>query len=408
MRLGLPPITDVALFAALGLVTISWASTTVASVEIFAAVRLALIGVLASLSLVKTVKRRSQSSIALSALALTTFAGVYSIAALGIRSPSGPLLEAGHVAWIVLTAAIAVNLLLNEPRRALIGRGVAKSYVAMSASVLALTALIGGLVIDGYPRFNYEISTIERSAITYSQGISKFYGLGALFCAGLVTDARSSRPERMVYSVLLVLFLFLSLLGGGRGDFIVSVALTVFRLRAIYGGVVFSVCAITIFSFKPAWDGLIPAFANLWDRYLALTYSYGMRDELLTDSITLLANEPLCLLLGCGVGFFQFYHNYPAGLYPHNIPVEVIISYGVLITMLLLFAALKGLSVVRNREGRDSHFTFVLAFFFLVSLKSGTVLTAYVLSGAITFLAIVGIQSVGRVVHVSRVRTNVE
>jgi hypothetical protein len=118
--------------------------------------------------------------------------------------------------------------------------------------------------------------------------------------------------------------------------------------------------------------------------------TFGMRDVLLAKCIELLINEPICLFFGGGIGFFQYYFGYHPGMYPHNVPVEFLISFGLVFTLPLIYFVSRGLVQIYRLEGFESQFLFVFAYFLLVGLKSGSVITSYLLVGCMTFLCMRG------------------
>ena len=193
---------------------------------------------------------------------------------------------------------------------------------------------------------------------------------------------------------LLVLFLGLSLLGGGRGDFLVALLLSLLALRFAYFALLVGVVFAALILSPNLMDGLITEYSVLFDRYAAFSYSLGMRDVLLADSATLLANEPICMIFGCGLGFFQNYYGYQISLYPHNVPIEFIISHGLLITIGFVYLIAMGLKELRHRHNKSSHFTFFFLFYLLISLKSGAIMTSYLLLGSILFLVQLGLRRI--------------
>ncbi len=393
MRRSFETIQNTGTFAAIALVTVSWASTTDLTIGLLVQIRLALIAVLI-LSLLTLLFRqpRKLRRVVIGIFTISAL-GFYSVLSLWIHAPSAPMTLSSHLVLICVTSAIYIQFSLAIPTRKIITDYTAWMYIVFCLVILVLTIFMGGLRFDGSLRFVYSITTIDGIEIRYSQGNSKFYGLAAVLIAGLISQSRRISVHSLGLSCLLVTFLGLSLIGGGRGDFVFTLLLTLIRLGFIKLFALFSLITLVLFAFEDSLNSHLANYTNLIDRYKMLTVSYGMRDTLLEDSFSLLVQEPISLISGCGIGYFQSYHGYPVGLHPHNIPVEFVISFGLLISIPVAVLVLVGLWKVHEREGFSSHFIFNFLFFFLISLKSGTVLTSYTLTGSVAFLAFLGLFS---------------
>jgi hypothetical protein len=386
VRLSLETIQNVGTFASIALVTIAWSSTTDVTVGLLAQVRLALIAVLI-LSLLMLLFRQpwKLGHAAIGALMIGVL-GFYSVLSLGIHAPSAPMTLSSHLVFILLTAAISSLFLLAPPNRKLITDSTVWMYVVFTFVILILTVFLGGLRFDGSLHFVYTFTTSDGSEITYSQGISKFYGLAAVLIAGLIAQPGQSPAHTAALGGLLVLFLLLSLLGGGRGDFVFALLLSLIRLGFIKLFALFCLMSFVSVVYQDFLYVQLANYAFLFGRFSLLTVTYGMRDLLLENSFSLLAQEPICLIFGCGIGYFQNYYGYQAGLFPHNVPVEFLISFGLLFFIPVFFLTLVGLWKIYIRETMSSHFGFIFLFFFLISLKSGTLLTSYILAGTGAYL----------------------
>jgi hypothetical protein len=114
--------------------------------------------------------------------------------------------------------------------------------------------------------------------------------------------------------------IFLSALGGARGDFLVGgivVLLIIIRCGSLKTGALI-LLPLLLFSLSyldiSADDFLIiKRFSVIGDG------NFGLRDVLLLQSIELLSEEIKCLAMGCGLNYFQIYYGYGYGMYPHNI-----------------------------------------------------------------------------------------
>jgi hypothetical protein len=109
-----------------------------------------------------------------------------------------------------------------------------------------LTWYFGGLRLDYPPRFFFEVQTDRHgSLVAYNQGVSKFFGIGAILSVFLMVSAKATLA-RVFFGFMGLFFLGLSLLGGARGDSLAALFCIVlafgprspFRFAAIIGVVV--------------------------------------------------------------------------------------------------------------------------------------------------------------------------
>ncbi|WP_139167382.1 hypothetical protein [Kordiimonas lacus] len=316
-----------------------------------------------------------------------TIVAIVSIVVSGFFYPSPSEFVLPSMIWVGLSVSIGASFYLTESGDPILSGRAAWMYIYFALLILIFTISQGGLVIAGVPRFVFDLTTSEGVAINYSQGISKFYGLAAVFSATLLSRSTQRSTIRFTCIALLMLFLFLSFIGGGRGDFGFAFVVSLLALRFIYAAMFLGV----VFAIGSFYSNMVGDFISsnfvLFDRYLALSYSLGMRDTLLLDSFRLLKDEPYCLIFGCGFGFFQNYFNYAEDLYPHNVLIETIISFGLCTTGALAFLAAKGIKRVQRLHGSSPHFFFMAIFVFSLSLKSGTIATSFLLFGCLIFLA---------------------
>ncbi|WP_286908296.1 hypothetical protein [Roseovarius sp.] len=100
---------------------------------------------------------------------------------------------------------------------------------------------------------------------------------------------------------------------------------------------------------------------------------YGLRDQLLAESMGLLGDKSICLALGCGFSYFQHYYGYAYGLYPHNQLVELVIVFG--LPFSLVFIGFTAIGCRRLFKGSGAGFLFALLWGYsaVVALKSGSV-----------------------------------
>ncbi len=386
-------IRDVSVFAIIALVTVAWASTTESTVAPLRAVRWALIGLAVASFAYLLIKRPSVTASALVGVLAISLYGFYSAMMLALSTTYMPGVIMSHIIWVTLVATTSGVFYLAPANKPVISDSSAWMYIFFCITLLLFTIVQGGLELNGFPRFVYRLGGLNDTEITYSQGISKIYGLAAVMLALLISREIKSAFSRSSSIALFVLFLSISLLGGGRGDFVIALLLSLVALRLRYIFILVGCIFCFFFIFQQQVSELLANYHILYERFLALSYSYGMRDSLLIDSFDLLLNEPRCMVFGCGISFFQSYYGYSLGLYPHNVPVEFLISFGGIITLSTIFLMFFGFRKIYRIEGYSSHFIFVFAFFLLVSLKSGSLITSYILVGCAAFLSQKGLMS---------------
>lgn len=366
-KLNANTISNIGVLSYIILTTIGYLTTTASSRALIESVR-----ILAAISVVlivvmRLLKGRVESSQMLGAgvLVITLFIGFLTALTIGaINSAVDRIL----IDWIVL----AVGLLLFDMSRAnVIQISIAKSILVYGFIGLIVTLLLGGLTFSPLPGFNYEyIAQLEDVEFAYSLGMSNFMALIAIV-AMYLSGMKSLRYVKFSYIVFGILFLTLSFLAGGRGDSLAGlVVIGVYILyryginKFISGMVVCGFLFIGLSSISSFEDLLIVQRFNITDDVTS------GRDILVNQSVELLINKPVCMFMGCGFAFFQNYYSYEYGMYPHNIILEAIITFGAPFVIIFALFVWRGLiKYVKQAGGVD---LFVLLFFynFLIALKS--------------------------------------
>ncbi len=265
---------------------------------------------------------------------------------------------------------------------------VAVNQIWFSILILAFLAITGAIVFDFPPYFVYDIY-VEGGQVTYRQGISYFFGIAALSSLFLI-KASAGRVRQSAMLVLFFVFVLISLLGGGRGEILVLLVASVYiTFHSGFRGIVLGLVVILLIATFLAFADL--SFLNdlgTYNRFLVifLNSDYGLRDVLFSQAIDLLLNDSRCFFFGCGFGAFQSHYQYPLGLYPHNILLEALLTWGVLITGLIIILFFVGL-IRGRRAGVLNYFGF---FSVLVGMKSGDILGSWLAFSFIFFYASTG------------------
>lgn len=386
INVSVTTLHNIALSLAIFLVTVAWATTTLESYDFFINFRnYALIPVVSILMLFFVIRRRSRESY----LAISICLILLVLSSVNGQQQIGQLFAFRDILMCFIVNVVFLILLAGQ-REFIISEDVVKFYLVGSGVIFCYTVYAGGIVFEGGVRFIY--SYLEEGLgvyASYSQGISKFYGLSAVFA---FLYLRGAGRGRYFVGVAVFFFLLISFLGGGRGDFL-SAMLTIIifsKLRPRY--MIFLVIFVIALIYSDGGGGgNVEAVAPVFNRYHLMFGDAGYRDVLASQSLQLLAREPQCLVMGCGIGFFQSYWGYPSGMYPHNLILEFIISFGVVITLVLMALFLIGCMVLYKKEGRESYFLAFTFFFLMIGLKSGGLLTSWITTSCVLFLASIGI-----------------
>lgn len=368
--------------------TIVWAATTNTSYVVLTFGRSGLIVLLMVIAVMGLIIRRPMAMKAHTVVALFMLLLFYLYGLLlSALNRNVPVIGFSAFMGAVLTALFIY--LEGERGRGVFPDSYLYAYIYMAVAIGFLSYMLGGIVIDGVPKFVFGSDLSKNQVdLNYSQAVSKFYGLSAIISTHLFFARESkSKLASFFLSFITVTFILLSALAGGRGDFIA--ALVVIGLILYIKGkwsFLFAVVVVLVLLLTADWDVLAFDF-SIVKRMQLLNSSLGMRDVLALNVIELLSNEYSCLVFGCGFGYFQEYFGYSEDLYPHNVVLELMVVIGLPLTVMLLSLACLG--VVRNWQRVLQHdaLSWVLIFFFLISLKSGSIYSSWFSVGAIFFFS---------------------
>ncbi len=283
---------------------------------------------------------------------------------------------------ILDVVVISIGILIFSTKsRFLFSVAVIKYFLIYIVCGLIITIISNGIDLSFPPHFIFSYS--DRS---YSQGASKFFGLGAIAAAYLISIYKSKKAIASLF-FLATIFLFLSFLGGARGDsvlaFIVVLGFWLVKkpmqfIIAVMGIIVIALISINDWSFLESF--------KIFQR-LVNTGDYGERDLLITQSVSLLIQNPSCLILGCGFGYFQYFNGFEPGLYPHNAIMESIITFGIPLTVFFSITVAIGIKKYLSNPRLPKAFLLFYAYIFLVGLKSGSITSSWMLISATIFFA---------------------
>jgi hypothetical protein len=244
---------------------------------------------------------------------------------------------------------------------------------------LVLTLIF--LTLDGYNFDNYtygfETEIYQNKIITpqYRQELTKIFFLASFTSLYLYKEVNIKKNPIMFfwYFAAFIFFLFFAFQGGARGEtFFGSLIL----LCILLGNIKKNFKIVLIFFFLIILIGNINFEDLLVFRRLKVLFdgNFGLRDELIKLSLNLLYNEPKCLILGCGFSFFQDYYGFNYGMYPHNVILEFVITYGLLISIVIFSLVFIGLKNIIFSKSKILLIDIFVIYFFFIMLKSGTLI----------------------------------
>lgn len=381
-------LRDIGLLSFVCALIIGFASTTHESLPIIAAARMVLLSVAALSVAVLLLRQKIQRELLFSiAIAWTVylFAIFRGVAAFDTVSAEALLLTS---IVIVSIGQIFLSFPIEKSTQDFLGRNLIRFSILM----FIFTIAVGGFALLPSPRFLFDFETASGSQIEYSQGVASFFGFAAIAAAYCFRSAET-RAARATFISLVFLLLFLSVAGGSRGEPLFAAVVVVGVLAGSRNGLLMvSALALltvaTVIAGSRFFEGLVAVqrFQEVFGGY------FGQRDILLQMSFDLLAQEPGCFIWGCGYFYFQQFHGADYGLYPHNIYIEAIISFGFPITTLLFILAIIGVFSGRKLGLLSGIGSYTL----LIGIKSGDIVGSWIALIFIFHLCGMGLSALTR------------
>lgn len=249
-------------------------------------------------------------------------------------------------------------------------------------AAFAIIILFGGFSLSFPPRFIFN----EDGTNSYSQGISKVFMIGSLL--SLISFTREKKKIPLVMSLF---FLLLSFLGGARGDFAIGFLLYSFIIVKYNKklGICMILLALVLSSLSFMSMSDLSQDFYIIDRFMQLdTSNLGQRDVLAGNAIELLNQDQVCLFVGCGFNAFQHFWGYRVGLYPHNIMIEAVITFGVPIAIFIVLSYIYYLFKAVLSGRILNGFIIIGVYLVAIGMKSGTIidltLVSFVLNMIVT------------------------
>lgn len=295
--------------------------------------------------------------------------------------------------WLYSLIAILFSFSLGSVTNSTaLNRFLTKYVILYFLFVLALLLYHGGLIIDIPPHFVYEAG--DKNAL-YSQGITSLFMIAALSSVALMLQQDSNFLKQVIGIFLTLIFIFLSLLGAARGDFVFGFIIIFFVLlfRKFKYIIVAGLFLFGMFMFlNLSIDDLMDSFLLFRRLELVTTGDFGLRDVLTQQSLMLIYESPGCLLFGCGFGYFQKFYGYEYGMYPHNIYLEFIITFGLPIALVTMLLLVIGIKRVIKINGFSNLITIIGLYVIMIGLKSGS-LIGFMTIGYLAYFTTNGVLS---------------
>lgn len=374
-------VAEMSILTYILMVTVALSTTTNAS-RIFVEPIRVLSALALTVSLCALLFRTENFRNQINLLLVSVFFGLYGLILQLIHQ--GQAAALGHSFYNLVVIIIgAITLSYFSPNDiSEIGRKFLSTYFL---SITLLTIFTGGLILELPPRFNFEYLSDGIREEIYSLGISQYFGMGSVMCAHIATRVKHCW-KISIYLILCLLYILLSILGGARGDSLIAVlmSLVLIARRFPFGsmlGLGFIAITAWLIDIGPdAFDQLV-----LYQRLVAGGGDLGDRDILMMQVFSLLEEQPACLLIGCGFSFFQYFFMNDLGMYPHNFIIELIITFGLPATILILIGTVIGIAK-DYRYHRGLTYTILLFIYCAaVGLKSHSILTNWLMTAGLLY-----------------------
>lgn len=366
-------------------VTIMLSTTTTASRSVTGFVMIAAAAVtitcIVQLSRLRKLSRRQFATIAMF-LSLAIWATLGSML-------SQSLYVVSEVMLIDISVVGAGLLIFSSGSGKVLPDALSKVFVAYIALAFCLNLMTGGLILELPPRFSFEYASDQYGAeLGYSQGASNFYGLGAIAAAFWLTR-RGNIFEKMLAATLMVFSMSVSVIGGARGDTAIALLIvTAYFVLRTPGKASLWITALALACIALITDWTWSEDLLFVTRILSIGEGdYGYRDQLYAQVMELLSLKPLCLVTGCGVGYFQNFYHYEQGMYPHNILLESLVIFGLPLTVVFVLLVIRGSIMYHRRVGECDLFLLFTLYAFGVSLKSGSFFGSWLTLAGCLYLA---------------------
>lgn len=246
-------------------------------------------------------------------------------------------------------------------------------FIKYFIAVAFIVFFVGAFNMSFPPSINFVLE--EGVNRWYSQGFTAFYCMGTI--SSVTWLRRVSGVEKLAPLILTVFFFLLVLLGGARGELLACIIIVSwiivqdsdFKTKISF---ILLICMslFLIFTSLELLEGI-----RIFDRLTHLvTQGDDARVNKYLQVVSLIDDRPECLIVGCGINYYQTHFGFQLSGYAHNLFIEIAISYGVL-GFLIIFMSLVGIAFSIFSWGKNNAFFYILLFKYITFLKSGYLLS---------------------------------
>lgn len=233
-----------------------------------------------------------------------------------------------------------------------------KYYILFSLVILILSGSVNlqnGIKID--------FTMQKENYRDYSQGFSFVYSIFSLLLFNEFV-----KNKNIINLLLFIICFYLVVLGAARGEFIaLIVVIFIISIKNNYKKTLIFTLFIIITSIYTISKLEFENEILLFYRIAQIDQNnLGLRDILWINGYELLLND--VSFFGNGFNYYQKYYNYPDSMYPHNIILELMITYGffgLLISLIMVIGCV-------NLCKKQNTINIITLYIFLVLLKSGS------------------------------------
>lgn len=390
-------VTTFFFFFCIVLATISSSKTSLSAVIVIDALRNMVVFLVVIFGLLNVFLIVRRNKIKIITIGVLIFATIYFFYGLILSVPNGGFLYFSSnpklflYVLLSLLFCFAIGSITNNN---ILDGLLRKSIILYAMFIFALNLYCGGLIIDVPPYFIYQYGD---KPTYYSQGLTMLFMIAAISSMTTIIQRNSDYIKKVISLFLTIFFILLSFLNASRGELIIGITLILIILLfrkpkylIIMTSIIFIIFMITNIIIPNINDKLLLV------RRMDILFSgdFSMRDVLASQALTLIYENPLRFLFGGGFNYFQTYYSYEYGLYPHNLLLELIITFGLpvgIVTMLLLV-----IGIIRVYKKQGLNLFMIIGIYILIwSLKSGSIID-FLAVGYLAYFVTIGMLSLLR------------
>ena len=278
--------------------------------------------------------------------------------------------QPNNLDWSVLIAHLVCILLLvvSYDKEFIFNENKLFVTFFFTAAIATILNIIDGELILNSNNFSLKLAetSTSNSDGAYNKPLTRAYAMILIMLA-------LSEKNSFIKIFGFIVFLYLMLMSGGRAEILLTfITLGLFKPKYLAG---LAVSVLLLFFFTIDIEVLTENSIGLLRILDTLSSGeFSARIGLYLLSLETLNDNPRCLAFGCGITYFQAYNGLSSGLYPHNIILELLISFGLPFTLLAIF-----IFFVELRKNISKTQLALIIYLLGQMLLSGTLLSSYFL-----------------------------